>query len=286
MVLGSSGMLGQEVERILTQSNLVFTSFSRSAKAQNFFDFIDQTPKEIVDELSLSDHAYIINCIGWIPQRASGDPIKDKEDAWKLNVRLPAQLEEISKQLGVRVLQVATDCVFNGQSGNYSESDKQNSEDLYGVTKREGEKMQPSSMRIRASIIGEDRNSNAGLYSWYKSQPSSGHVTGYTNHMWNGVSTRALARLFLGIIANDIFVSGVQHWIPRDSISKLTLLRIFRNYLNGDGATVIPGLASNSVDRTLSTDNPLTSDKYWALAGYESPPMIEELVQEMIHNSR
>jgi dTDP-4-dehydrorhamnose reductase len=278
-------MLGQEVVRTFAQNKVAFSAFSRGAVTQNHFDFCDQTAYEIVDQLSLSEKSYIINCIGWIPQRASGIPGNDKKDAWKLNVRLPARLEEISVQLGVRVLQVATDCVFNGETGNYSESDEPNAEDLYGNTKREGEQLQPSAMRIRASIIGDDINTNAGLFSWYKSQPPSGNVTGFTNHIWNGVTTRALARLFMGIIANDGFVSGVQHWIPRDTVSKLTLLNLFRMYLKGTGASVTPGLGSSSVDRTLSTNNPLASNDYWGLAGYGPSPSIEDLVQEMIENS-
>ena len=281
LVLGSSGMLGQEVARVLTEEKIPFSAFSKRANSKNYFDFQGQDAKELIRQLSLTDEAYVINCIGWIPQRASGDSGVDKANAWKLNVRLPAQLEEISGQMGLRVLQVATDCVFDGTVGNYLETDEHNAQDLYGTSKREGELLQPSAMRIRASIIGQDLNSNAGLFSWYKSQASDGFVTGYTNQIWNGVTTRALSKLFIGIIVNNAFRAGVQHWIPNNSVSKFTLLSHFKELVGKSGADVKPGESSNYVDRTLATKFPENSERYWRLAGYRMVPSVAELIGDL-----
>lgn len=281
-MLGSSGMLGQEVMRVLTEEKIPFSAFSRMPNSKNYFNFQGQNAKQIISQLSLSDEAYVINCIGWIPQRASGDLSVDKDNAWKLNVGLPAELEKISVHMGLRVLQVATDCVFDGAVGNYLETDMHNAQDLYGISKREGELLQPSAMRIRASIIGQDLNSNAGLFAWYKSQPSNGFVTGYTNHMWNGVTTHALSKLFVGIIANDDFRAGVQHWIPKDSVSKFTLLNYFKDLVGESGADVKSGESSNSINRTLATRFAENSERYWQLAGYQKAPTIEDLVSDLL----
>jgi dTDP-4-dehydrorhamnose reductase len=191
-------------------------------------------------------------------------------------------LEQLAKKMAVRVLQVATDCVFDGSTGKYLESDTPNAGDVYGKSKIAGEQSQPSAMRIRCSIIGQDRNSSAGLFSWYKSQPKDSFVTGYANHFWNGVTTTALAKLFLGIIREGEFQSGLQHWIPLDSVSKLELLSDFRNLLGGNAATVLSGEGESAVNRTLSTSNPLKSERYWDLAGYEKVPSVSALVRDLV----
>jgi len=281
IILGTSGMLGQEVTRIFTEEGLLHSGYSRQPGRSRYFDFNEQTAEEVAEILSVSPGAYVINCIGWIPQRGTGDPIVDQANAWKLNVNLPIVLEQLAERMSVRVLQITTDCVFDGSNGGYLESDLANAEEVYGKSKIAGEKCQPSAMQIRCSIIGQDRNSKAGLFSWYKSQPKNGFVTGYANHFWNGVTTTALAKLFLGIIRENEFVPGLQHWIPLDSVSKFELLSEFRKVLGGDAAKVLEGQGSNRVDRTLSTDNPLVSDRYWILAGYGKTPSIAELVREL-----
>lgn len=282
IVLGSSGMLGQEVVRVFANAGLPHLAFSRQPESKKFFDFNDQSSDEISRILSISEGAYVINCIGWIPQRGSGSPDADKDNAWKLNVRLPKMLEELSEKKSVRVIQVATDCVFDGLRGNYSESDIPNADDVYGKSKIAGEASQPSAMRIRCSIIGQDRNSNAGLFSWYKSQPRENSVSGYDNHFWNGVTTNALAKLFLGIIRDDVFHAGLQHWIPLDTVSKFELLSAFKHVLGGDSATVLQGQGPSSVNRTLSTNNLSVSDQYWGSAGYGRAPSVSTLVEELV----
>jgi dTDP-4-dehydrorhamnose reductase len=285
IILGSSGMLGQEVVKVFAKEGISFLEFSRQPAGENFFDFQDQSADEVSEILSISQGDYVVNCIGWIPQRATGDLAVDKENAWKLNVRLPMVLEELAEKFSVRVLQVATDCVFDGSVGNYLESDTPSADDVYGKSKIAGEASQPSAMRIRCSIIGQDRNSNAGLFSWYVSQPKDGSVTGYANHFWNGVTTTALAKLFVGIIREDNFSAGLQHWIPRDSVSKWELLSGFRDLLGGNSATVLKGEGSSAVNRTLSTSNQLGSDEYWILAGYGEAPSISKLVKELVDSS-
>jgi dTDP-4-dehydrorhamnose reductase len=285
IVLGSSGMLGQEVTRVFAKEGLKHSNFSRQVGSSNFFEFDDQSADEISDILSISPGAYVINCIGWIPQRGTGDPIVDEANAWKMNVRLPTMLEKLAEKMSVKVLQVATDCVFDGSTGKYLESDSPNADDIYGKSKIEGELSQPSSMRIRCSIIGQDRNSSAGLFSWYKSQPKESSVTGYANHFWNGVTTTALARLFFGIIHEGKFLAGVQHWIPEDSVSKLELLTAFKDSLGRNAANVIPGEGPAPVDRTLSTVDPVMSQKYWSLAGYGKAPSISTLIGDLVEST-
>jgi dTDP-4-dehydrorhamnose reductase len=276
-------MLGQSVSRTFSNASLKHSVYSRLPGDPNYFDFKNQTPNQIAGSIGATEDAYIVNCIGWIPQRAVGDSAIDTQLARRLNVELPRALETLSIELGIRVLQVATDCVFDGSLGSYVETDQHSANDNYGLTKSQGESLQLSAMRIRCSIIGQDFRSNAGLYSWYSSQPEGSEVSGFENHLWNGVTTDALSKLFLGLVRGDLFSPGVQHWIPKDAVSKYQLLCLFRDALGPASATVLRGAGPVAIDRTLSTSFPVRSNELWALAGYDHVPDIHELVNEMVN---
>ena len=275
-------MLGQQVVKTFTKFNEPFSAFSRNGVHGARFTFTGQSAEEVSQELSVKPGDYIINCIGWIPQIASGDLEVDTANADLLNIALPETLEKVSQQLGARVLQVATDCVFNGSVGGYSEASPKDATDLYGVTKIRGEEKQPSAMRIRASIIGPDANSSAGLFSWFLSHSKKDTVTGFTDHIWNGVSTLAMAKLFLGIVRSEAFESGCFHWVPTGHLSKFDLLRMFSEQLPSTAPKIIPGLGPAPINRSLATTRPSESIKLWHLAGYADVPEVEALVSEMM----
>jgi dTDP-4-dehydrorhamnose reductase len=280
-LIGASGMLGQKVEKVFLEAGYPISAFSRRRNAGRYFEFSGQTADEVREQLQLQDGAYLVNCVGWIPQKSVGVSNLDNRNAFMLNVALPKVLEELSISSGIKVLQIATDCVYDGSKGRYTETSEYSPSDLYGSSKVQGERIQQSAMSVRASIVGPDLESSAGLYSWYKSKKSTDVVIGFTNHSWNGVTTRALARLFLGVVSNDLFFAGVQHWTPFDIVNKFELLRLFKTVLSEEGAIIRPGLSQFDIDRTLSTTNAKRSNEFWALAGYSEVPSISSLVQEI-----
>ena len=62
---------------------------------------------------------------------------------------------------GIRIIQIATDCVYDGVNGNYSETDLHNPTDIYGKTKSLGEVPEPDFLNIRCSMI-RARNKEQG----------------------------------------------------------------------------------------------------------------------------
>jgi len=281
-VLGSSGMLGQQVSReFLSNFDSATVRCGRSGDVDIKFLFSGQSSEMIAKQLGLAQGDWLINCVGWIPQKAAGDS-NDEKLAYELNVELPRKLNQLSASLGVKVLQVGTDCVFDGLRGGYVESSEMTEIDLYSRTKILGEKEQRLAMIVRSSIIGCDLNSSSGLFSWFLSQANQSSVSGYVDHRWNGVTTQALARVFRGIVQADEFKPGAWHLVPRDIVTKHQLLQIFQALL---GAAVRVEAASSKDgprDRTLSTEVPELSSRLWSLGGYSEAPSIRDMVGEMI----
>jgi dTDP-4-dehydrorhamnose reductase len=280
IVLGSTGMLGSEVLRVVSGSEIEVVPVSRSLGIR--FDANAQPFAGLASELRLSPTDWVINCIGWIPQKSSGDDLVDRRDAWLLNSSLPKQISETRESLGFNWIQIGTDCVYDGKKGNYTEASKKNALDLYGLTKISGEQFTHNAMLIRASIVGRDDRTSASLYSWFKNAISRSDVNGYVNHLWNGVSTTAFSHLVLGLINAERTNPFYQHWIPRDRVSKYQLLSIFADLMGLDVAGVIPVDDKWYLDRTLATSNQSFNQELWKLAGYNQEQSIIELCSEFI----
>lgn len=281
IILGSTGMLGQEVVKTFSREAEPFNAYSRTGGKSERFTFTGQAPRELATQLSIHPGDFVINCIGWIPQVASGDNRVDSANAMLLNIQLPEALEGLAKEYGAKVLQVATDCVFIGSTGDYSESSSMDATELYGLSKIQGELKQPSAMRIRASIVGPDANSASGLFSWFLSQGHQRSVIGFTNHIWNGVTTAALSKLFLGICRGGEFQSGCFHWVPRGKATKYELLSWFQEGLRLESPAISSGLGPSKVDRTLTTNRPDINEHLWALAGYSEVPSVRSLIGDL-----
>jgi dTDP-4-dehydrorhamnose reductase len=284
IVLGATGMLGSEAVRIAKVNSIPVVAISRSSEVP--FDAESMEFEQVARKLGLSESDWLVNCIGWIPQKSSGDEKEDKRLATLLNTNLPDQLSRAKAQLGFNWIQIATDCVFKGDRGNYSESDPKDAEDLYGLSKIAGEENSKGAIQIRCSIVGRDNRTNSGIYSWFKSAASKGPVNGYVNQHWNGVSATAFARLSIGMLKGSWTTPISQHWLPSNVVSKFELLELFSGSLGLRPSAVALVQATDSVNRTLVTEDQGASEALWKLAGYSTAPSIDELCQEFIAADR
>lgn len=281
IVLGSTGMLGSEVTRLAKVLGVHLIEVSRTQGIR--FDAASSSVEELAKLLQLREADYLVNCIGWIPQKASNLRTEDESAAWLLNTELPRQINNAAGTHGFSWIQIGTDCVFSGSTGGYSETSTKDASDLYGLSKIEGEKLSSHAMMVRSSIIGPDNRTRTGLYSWLKGEATEGRtVTGFRNHLWNGVSTTAFARLAIGLAQTGQKQPFVSHWVPGNSTSKLDLLEFIAKNLGLTSGFVQAGEAPRAIDRTLKTNNVGFNNELWKLAGYQAPPTIEELVAELV----
>jgi len=284
VVLGATGMLGSEVVRVAKLDSLQVVAISRSSEVPFEAELMEF--EQVARKLGLSESDWLVNCIGWIPQKSSGNKNKDRRLARLLNTSLPAQISKAKAQLGFNWIQIATDCVFKGDRGDYSESDTKDASDLYGLSKIAGEELSKEAIQIRCSIVGRDTRTSSGIYSWFKSAASKGPVNGYVNQHWNGVSTTAFARMSIGMLKNDWTTPVSQHWLPSGAVNKFELLELFAKSLGLRPSKVDPVQAVDSLNRILVTQDQSACDSLWKLAGYSTAPSIDELCQEFIAADR
>ena len=273
-------MLGQAVRREALRAGLEVLAASRTSGI--LWDYCQADFSDLAGKIGLTKADVLINCIGWIPQKSAGSKVQDEREAFALNVELIREIQESQEVVGFNWVQIVTDCVFSGKTGLYSEQSPLDPVDLYGQTKSLGESHMSGAMRIRSSIIGPDKIHHSGLYEWFRNQAAHSSVPGFSNHLWNGVSTKAFGRLVASLSVQRIVLPGIHHWIPRDSISKHGLLEIFRAELNREDLSIEKFDTGSSSNRILTTVNLEMNSQLWAAAGYDRIPSIQELAREFI----
>ena len=130
--------------------------------------------------------------------------INQVNEAIKVNSLFPIQLSKIIKLKKNKIYQIATDCVYSGEKGNYVEMSKHDALDVYGKTKSLGEVNKKNFFNIRVSIIGKEINTKNSLVEWFLSNKKKEKIFGFTNHLWNGVTTSVFAEVLFTIIDKKI----------------------------------------------------------------------------------
>lgn len=235
LVLGVTGMLGHMVHRVLAESATIDVQGTHIFDQHDpfYFDVMSGLRElEVICDRS-SCYDYFINCIGILPGKiAEKDPSTIRK-AIKINSLFPHELSAFAEERGVRIIHISTDGVFSGEAESYHEDDIHDCPDFYGITKSIGEVIDKHFMNIRCSIIGPSPFLGEGLLEWFLKQPAGAVVSGYTNHIWHGISTYQFGKLCLEIIKGDHFEilikeSAVFHFAPNEPITKYELLCLFK----------------------------------------------------------
>ena len=286
LILGASGMLGYAVTQVFTHFPGQVICVSRKALhglalplENRIFDADINDLSEVAGDLEPGD--FIINCIGIIKTEIDESSAESRNRAQRINSEFPARLAKFADSRQSKVIQIATDCVFSGKAGHYSESSEHDPEDVYGKTKSAGEIVSDSMMHLRVSIIGPEKRGFTSLYDWVARQPANAKITGYTNHFWNGIPAKHFGKIARGVIENNVFEPGVHHIIPGDEVTKAELVKLIARHSKRWDIRVLDGLAPSRIDRTLSTQDPAFNETMWRVAGYPRPPLIADLVKEI-----
>jgi dTDP-4-dehydrorhamnose reductase len=281
-VLGSTGMLGSTLTRVLENQFKTIYEFNRSgisATGKNQTRVIEVTDSNcLLTSFNGLEIDYIINCIGMIKHVIDENDQNSVNLAGKINSEFPANLNIYASRLGIPVIQVGTDCVYSGKSGLYSENDPHEPIDIYGETKNAGEQSATDSMLIRCSIVGKELKSRNSLLEWVISQPIGAKIEGYINHIWNGVTTLHFSQVISGIIKSGTYAPGVFHLVPKDTVSKFELINLISSEFGRSDLQISQFKAEIPINRSLITINPERNLQLWRQAGYNQVPNISEMV--------
>ncbi len=229
--------------------------FSKNGNEVHIFDdrFAYNNRVAYSNRLREFSNATIINCVGRIRQKTN-----DANDLLLANAILPLELRN-SLQNNVTLIQASTDCVFNGDQGEpYQTRHLADATDDYGWSKRLGEVAlsgRPNTLVLRVSIIGPDRNPEGkGLMAWVRSQKPGTSINGFTNHLWNGITTLEWCRqVEKFLIENGEFDFRLVQFGTHEFYTKFEMLNLL-NEIYTLQLQVEPRATDVSVDRRLVPD--------------------------------
>ena len=145
LVIGAGGQVGWELQRFMgSDPELELTAFTRS-------------------ELDMTDYQAVLGQLvkirpDWVINAAAYTAVDDAEDneeqADKVNSEAVGKLAEMVRELGIRLLHISTDYVFDGCGcGPYIPGDDTNPLNIYGKSKLAGELQVQKILKDDALVI-------------------------------------------------------------------------------------------------------------------------------------
>jgi dTDP-4-dehydrorhamnose reductase len=256
LIIGTNGLLGNRVfweflnDRRFTVSGTTRAPmdevYGRQHRSQIYFDCI----KSNVRDLPPAD--YVINCVGVLKPNVT----KNIYETIYVNAAFPHLLSEWAETHRSKLIHITSDCVYTGAKGQYTEEDQSDMNDYYGKTKSLGEP--DNCMVLRTSIIGPEEHSHISLVDWVRGHRSNDTIQGYTDHFWNGVTTRQYSDICKQIILDDLYKKELYHVFSPTAVSKHELVTMINNHYDLN-ITITPTETGDNIDRTLSTVKDLNS---------------------------
>ncbi len=174
LLTGANGLLGQKVAELFrheTSHELILTDLHENAFEPRGFDYfpLDITRKEDVkDAFKKYTPSVIINCAAYT--NVDGCET-ERELSWKVNVDAVKHFIIASRVNSAKIVHISTDYIFDGKSGNYSETSKPNPISYYGKSKLAAENALITSgvdfTIVRTMVLyGTGRNLRPNFVTW------------------------------------------------------------------------------------------------------------------------
>lgn len=156
LLLGANGLYGTKLAQLCLEQNLpIYLSGTKNLSNHSNYLKIDITNKSQVDVgFSKIQPEIVIHAAGLTNVDICET---NKTLAWKVNVEGTRNITTASKRYKSFLVYLSTDYIFNGEKGNYTETDIPDPINYYGKTKLEAENIIKSTLNdfciIRPSVI-------------------------------------------------------------------------------------------------------------------------------------
>jgi dTDP-4-dehydrorhamnose reductase len=277
LITGGTGMLGHKLVQQLSKNFEIHSTIRGSFGDVQRFGIYERD--RLIENVDLAETAdirrtidavkpdVVINAAGVIKQRPSS---KDVVTTLMINSILPQRLAGLSSEHGFRLVVISTDCVFNGERGNYNENDPADAFDIYGRSKNLGEVSADNCLTLRTSIIGREFTAGHSLVEWFLSN-RGGKVKGFRQAIYSGFPTIVFADIISNLLIQHPALSGIYH-VSSDPIDKFRLLGMI-NEAYSAGVTIEP-------DDSFKIDRSLDSSRFRNETGF-APPTWPEMIDRM-----
>ena len=265
LVTGASGLLGLNLALKSAESGWDVTGWSgRRALARVPFsaeqvDLLDLA--SIPARVAALSPDLIIHCAALADiDKAEQHPAL----AEKINTQVPEAIARAAKACGAQLIHISTDAVFDGQRGDYRETDAPNPISVYARTKLEGEQAvlaaYPQAVAARVNFYGWSPTGQRSLAEFfYTHLRSEQTMNGFTDVFFSPLYVGHLAELLLTIA--DRRLEGLYHVFCPQATSKyafgVSIARLFEldeSLINPSALQEIQAGIPRSLNLSMNTD--------------------------------
>jgi dTDP-4-dehydrorhamnose reductase len=203
------------------------------------------------------------------------------DEARRINGEMPAAIAEMAAQSGAQFLYVSTDSVFDGERGNYGETDTPSPVNAYAKTKLQGEREvlhhHPAASISRVNLYGWNAQNKESLAEWILKQLTLGNaVPGFSDVHFCPVLANDVAEIVLAMLDQNL--SGLYHIVGAERVSKYEFARRVATIFGFDPGQVRPTrLADAKLKARRPQDTSLNTGKICVALGRPMPDVAEGL---------
>ncbi|QWD91105.1 SDR family oxidoreductase [Polynucleobacter sp. MWH-Braz-FAM2G] len=282
LILGVTGLIGSTLARYLAQDKQMQV-FGSTRKSEFNAGLVGLENDHIYKNINIEDidslvamleksmPSIVINCAGITKHlMESNNPIA----VLPINSIFPHRLGKLCGLMGIRLIQISSDCVFSGATGSYTEESIADALDLYGRSKAFGEiANQCNCITLRTSTIGHEIETRHGLLEWFLHQKSI--CSGFGKAIFSGLTSFELAKVIKNFVIPNQAIYGLYN-IAAEPISKYDLLCLIANVYHKDVMIV--------KNDEFVIDRSLIPEKFFKSTGYKAPSWIN-MISDM-YNAR
>lgn len=196
LVTGGSGFLGWNLAKYAVNSYDTYFTYCQhpvTIPGCEEYHLNLQEPDEIEEVLEEIQPDVIIHTAAL----SNADVCENRRSmAYDINVTATSRLAECARDLGAKFIYISSDLVFDGQQGNYSETDIPKPCNYYGETKLQGEKtvreLVPDYLIVRLSLMYGRGHSK---------------ITSFTDWMREGLEQQQTVRLYTDQFRTPLLVN-------------------------------------------------------------------------------
>ncbi len=260
LVTGSNGLLGQKLtERILATNEfeLIATAIGRNRyPAQKRFSYVEM---DVCDESQVQHvlEKFKPSAVVHTAAMTNVDTCENEQAACReLNVTAVKNLIRSCGQLGIQLVHLSTDFIFDGQDGPYAEDAKPNPLSYYGKTKLEAEQLLQASAChytiLRTIIVyGIVKDmSRTNIVLWAKSALEKGGPINVVDDQWR-MPTLAEDLADCCLLAVKTKARGVYNASGKDMMSILELVQQVADHWKLDRSLIRP-ISSASLNQVAA----------------------------------
>ena len=246
LVVGSTGLLGSRISRVLSDDYEVTCTHNKNSPLPGFQSFnLDLTNFDEIEKFfTRNDFDLVINCAGLTSVEAC--EIRP-EAAWQLNATLPYHLAVLSKKFDARFIHVSTDHFQSDLKKPRDEKVAVWPINQYGYTKMAGEKFvlqfNESATVIRTNFFGLTINGSHSLLDFLVSKLSNNEeIVGFEDVHFSPLGVMTLVSAISEIAKKDL--PGLINAAGSEAISKFEFARLVADLTNGNQTLVSAGSVS------------------------------------------